>query len=208
MKLFRVRRATSLRRRRMDAGGVGCRYFGLGDDRLYFHPAAAASSCLIKIKGRWKSLKPLRNNTIKEDNDKMVLNVSVVCKQEDAVTNSIDLIESDVKDVIIRCKMAKFNQSWKYLHVSPRFCTEMGMYVYPLDEKAITLPVNPIKTTRFLEIRFVWQKKMEKSPNDPAKHRFRHRNDDRLVLQTEEPVENCSSLRTKWKKKYLRCKEK
>lgn len=27
-----------LGRRRMDAGGVCCRYFGLGDDRLYFHP--------------------------------------------------------------------------------------------------------------------------------------------------------------------------
>lgn len=27
-----------LGRRRMDAAGVCCRYFGLGDDRLYFHP--------------------------------------------------------------------------------------------------------------------------------------------------------------------------
>lgn len=25
----------------MDAAGVGCRYFGLGDDRLYFHPPVA-----------------------------------------------------------------------------------------------------------------------------------------------------------------------
>lgn len=25
----------------MDAAGVGCRYFGLGDDRLYFHPPDA-----------------------------------------------------------------------------------------------------------------------------------------------------------------------
>ena len=32
------------RRRRMDDAAVGCRYFGLGDDRPYFHPSTPISS--------------------------------------------------------------------------------------------------------------------------------------------------------------------
>ena len=29
----------------MDGAGVGCRYFGLGDDRLYFHPLLPLRLC-------------------------------------------------------------------------------------------------------------------------------------------------------------------